>query len=246
MMLMCDAALVPSAGNTLVSAACHRHTCSTALTPIPTCTPTQPPTCTSPPPHPPATCHLPRCTYEHALLPTPLTNPLTPTALPPGQIHPEVPFVDSSPSNGLEASAPYVKRWGDSSDARFGDVHYYNYRDDCQDHVRGWGGWRRTAVYCGVLLHSAACAAFKLSAVLACMHANAFQLHTGAAAGQHDQQQLPHPGCNCVTPSATCLLPRRPSTLVPSLCQSLASRASPAGASSRGSPRQRTGALTAP
>jgi hypothetical protein len=48
--------------------------------------------------------------------------------------------VDSSPSNGLESAEPYVKRWGDSSDVRFGDVHYYNYQDDCQDHVRGAGG----------------------------------------------------------------------------------------------------------
>ena len=30
------------------------------------------------------------------------------------------PFVDTSPSNGVYSSAPYVKRWGNSNDPRFG------------------------------------------------------------------------------------------------------------------------------
>jgi hypothetical protein len=103
-----------------------------------------------------ASAACPRHTCPTALVHIPIhashnLPPPTHTHLLPAQVHPEVPFVDSSPSNGLEASTPYVKRWGDSSDARFGDVHYYNYRDDCQDHVRGRGGWCCTAVCCAEL-----------------------------------------------------------------------------------------------
>ena len=50
------------------------------------------------------------------------------------------PWVDSSPSNGLLSEAPYTKRWGETdinsdggSAGSWGDVHYYNYGDDCED-----------------------------------------------------------------------------------------------------------------
>ena len=52
------------------------------------------------------------------------------------------PFVDSSPSNGLVSTSPYVKRWdgagkggADSAQAAsWGDVHYYDYEADCEVH----------------------------------------------------------------------------------------------------------------
>ena len=52
------------------------------------------------------------------------------------------PFVDSSPSNGLVSTLPYVKRWdgagkggADSAQAAsWGDVHYYDYEADCEVH----------------------------------------------------------------------------------------------------------------
>lgn len=42
------------------------------------------------------------------------------------QINPTIPFVDSSPSNGVIADndREYVKRWGDDWDWRYGDVHW--------------------------------------------------------------------------------------------------------------------------
>lgn len=43
------------------------------------------------------------------------------------------PVVDSSPSNGLLSSRPYVKRWGEPQAASWGDIHYYNYEADCED-----------------------------------------------------------------------------------------------------------------
>ena len=44
------------------------------------------------------------------------------------------PFVDSSPSNELRSTEPYVKRWGDNPQApSWGDTHYYNYDADCED-----------------------------------------------------------------------------------------------------------------
>ncbi|DAZ98649.1 TPA: hypothetical protein N0F65_000844, partial [Lagenidium giganteum] len=43
------------------------------------------------------------------------------------------PFVDTSPSNGVYSVDPYVKRWGSTNSALFGDVHFYNYTGDCQD-----------------------------------------------------------------------------------------------------------------
>ncbi|CAK0764706.1 hypothetical protein CVIRNUC_003185 [Coccomyxa viridis] len=50
------------------------------------------------------------------------------------QVDPEVPFVDSSPSNQIKTLDPYSKRWGiDASDPRWGDGHYYDYTGDCLD-----------------------------------------------------------------------------------------------------------------
>ncbi|KAG2787985.1 Beta-mannosidase [Phytophthora cactorum] len=56
-------------------------------------------------------------------------------------IHPTIaamdssrPFVDTSPSNGLYSVDPYVKRWGPSNGVAFGDVHFYDYNNDCQDY----------------------------------------------------------------------------------------------------------------
>eukprot|EP00899_Mesostigma_viride_P028250 jgi/Mesvir1/860/Mv17431-RA.1 len=48
-------------------------------------------------------------------------------------VDPNTPWVDSSPSNGVLSYDPYVKRWGSSSDPRYGDVHFYNYAADCMD-----------------------------------------------------------------------------------------------------------------
>jgi beta-mannosidase len=50
-------------------------------------------------------------------------------------LDPDVAFIDSSPSNGLLVEAPYTKRWGDVQSPDFGDVHYYNYDADCEDHT---------------------------------------------------------------------------------------------------------------
>jgi beta-mannosidase len=44
------------------------------------------------------------------------------------------PWVDSSPSNGLISTDPYVKLWGQASTASAGDVHFYNYQADCEDY----------------------------------------------------------------------------------------------------------------
>ncbi|KAG7379906.1 hypothetical protein PHYPSEUDO_008028 [Phytophthora pseudosyringae] len=56
-------------------------------------------------------------------------------------IHPTIiamdssrPFVDTSPSNGLYSADPYVKRWGPTNGVAFGDVHFYDYNNDCQDY----------------------------------------------------------------------------------------------------------------
>ena len=42
-------------------------------------------------------------------------------------------WVDSSPSNGLISTDPYVKIWGQASTAQQGDVHFYDYSCDCED-----------------------------------------------------------------------------------------------------------------
>jgi beta-mannosidase len=47
----------------------------------------------------------------------------------------DVAFIDSSPSNGLVASKPFTKRWGDVQNPNYGDVHYYDYDVDCEDHT---------------------------------------------------------------------------------------------------------------
>jgi beta-mannosidase len=47
--------------------------------------------------------------------------------------HDQRPFVDSSPSNGVIESDPYVKEWGAASTADAGDVHFYDYTSDCED-----------------------------------------------------------------------------------------------------------------
>jgi beta-mannosidase len=41
-------------------------------------------------------------------------------------------FVDSSPSNGVISSEPYVKQWGYASTAGAGDAHFYDYSSDCE------------------------------------------------------------------------------------------------------------------
>jgi hypothetical protein len=43
------------------------------------------------------------------------------TTAPPPQLVPELPYVDSSPSNGVVSRQPYIKRWGATWDARYGD-----------------------------------------------------------------------------------------------------------------------------
>lgn len=44
------------------------------------------------------------------------------------------PFVDTSPSNGVLplSSTEYIKVWGNTSNGESGDVHFYNYHEDCE------------------------------------------------------------------------------------------------------------------
>eukprot|EP00604_Paraphysomonas_vestita_P004328 CAMPEP_0174825586 /NCGR_PEP_ID=MMETSP1107-20130205/42898_1 /TAXON_ID=36770 /ORGANISM="Paraphysomonas vestita, Strain GFlagA" /LENGTH=405 /DNA_ID=CAMNT_0016057327 /DNA_START=812 /DNA_END=2026 /DNA_ORIENTATION=- len=44
------------------------------------------------------------------------------------------PFVDSSPSNGIISSNPYVKQWGSASTPSAGDTHFYDYSSDCESY----------------------------------------------------------------------------------------------------------------
>lgn len=51
------------------------------------------------------------------------------------QVDPDVPFLDTSPSNGVVSFDPYVKRFGKVWNPQFGDVHFYNYKDNCLDYT---------------------------------------------------------------------------------------------------------------
>lgn len=48
--------------------------------------------------------------------------------------HNQRPFVDSSPSNGIVSTDPYVKQWGTASTAKAGDAHFYDYSSDCESY----------------------------------------------------------------------------------------------------------------
>jgi beta-mannosidase len=48
--------------------------------------------------------------------------------------HTQRPFVDSSPSNGIISSDPYVKQWGTASTPKAGDTHFYDYSSDCESY----------------------------------------------------------------------------------------------------------------
>lgn len=50
------------------------------------------------------------------------------------KVDPYLPFVDTSPSNGLVSSNPYVKRFGRVNDEHYGDVHFYNHTANALDH----------------------------------------------------------------------------------------------------------------
>lgn len=43
----------------------------------------------------------------------------------------EIPYVVSSPSEGPLTELPFTQRWGNAQSSQYGDVHYYNYLDNC-------------------------------------------------------------------------------------------------------------------
>lgn len=49
--------------------------------------------------------------------------------------HAERVWVDSSPSNGLISESPYDKLWERASTELAGDVHFYDYNNDCEDYT---------------------------------------------------------------------------------------------------------------
>ncbi|KAK9813583.1 hypothetical protein WJX73_008656 [Symbiochloris irregularis] len=49
------------------------------------------------------------------------------------QAAPQTPFVDTSPNSGILSSDPYVKTWLPTSDHTRGDMHFYDYTNNCLD-----------------------------------------------------------------------------------------------------------------
>lgn len=46
---------------------------------------------------------------------------------------PLVAYIDTNPSNGVLSTAPYVKRWGNTTNASFGDILTYDWEEDAFD-----------------------------------------------------------------------------------------------------------------
>src|SRR5690242_9942376 len=46
------------------------------------------------------------------------------------------PYISSSPSNGVISQYPFVERFKAADNDAWGDVHYYNYRDNGTDTAR--------------------------------------------------------------------------------------------------------------